>query len=91
MADTKTSALTAASVAALANEFAINEAGTSKKVTGTQIVVLVAANLAQSPSLLTLATSYTLAAGASMVVNRSYLINSGIKLTLGSAARFRVL
>ena len=33
MADTKISALTAASVAALANEFAINEAGASKKLT----------------------------------------------------------
>lgn len=35
MADTKISALTAATVAAAANEFAINEAGTSKKLTGT--------------------------------------------------------
>jgi hypothetical protein len=35
MADTKISALTAATAAAGANEFAINEAGTSKKVTGT--------------------------------------------------------
>jgi len=37
MADTKISALTAASVAAGANELAINEAGTSKKLTLTQI------------------------------------------------------
>ena len=37
MADTKISALTAASVAAAANEFAINEAGTSKKVTAAQL------------------------------------------------------
>ena len=37
MADTKISALTAAGSAAGANEYAINEAGTSKKVTGTQI------------------------------------------------------
>ena len=35
MADTKISALTAATAAAGANEFAINEAGTSKKLTGT--------------------------------------------------------
>ncbi len=40
MADTKISALSAASVAAVANEFAINEAGSSKKVTLTQIVTL---------------------------------------------------
>jgi len=37
MADTKISALTAAGSVAGANEFAINEAGTSKKVTATQI------------------------------------------------------
>ena len=37
MADTKISALTAATVAAVANEFAINEAGTSKKLTLQQI------------------------------------------------------
>jgi hypothetical protein len=41
MADTKISALTAAGSAAAANEFAINEAGTSKKVTGAQIKTLV--------------------------------------------------
>jgi hypothetical protein len=37
MADTKISALTAASAGAAANEFAINEAGTSKKLTLAQI------------------------------------------------------
>lgn len=37
MADTKISALTAASVGAAANEFAINEAGTSKKLSLSQI------------------------------------------------------
>lgn len=40
MADTKISGLTAASAAALANELAINEAGTSKKVTVAQIKAL---------------------------------------------------
>lgn len=40
MADTKISALSAASVAALANEIAINEAGTSKKITLTQVQAL---------------------------------------------------
>lgn len=38
MADSKISALTAAAAAAAANEFAINEAGTSKKLTLQQIV-----------------------------------------------------
>lgn len=47
MADTKISGLTAASAAAGANEFPINEAGTTKKVTGTQIAAMVqAANAA---------------------------------------------
>lgn len=41
MADTKISALTGAGSAAAANEYAINEAGTSKKVTGTQIKTFV--------------------------------------------------
>jgi hypothetical protein len=41
MADTKISALTAASAVAGANEFVINEAGTSKKVTATQIKTFV--------------------------------------------------
>lgn len=40
MADTKISGLTAASAAALANELAINEAGTSKKLTVQQIADL---------------------------------------------------
>lgn len=40
MADTKISALSAASVAAIANELAINEAGTSKKISITQLITL---------------------------------------------------
>jgi hypothetical protein len=40
MADTKISALTAASAAAVANELAINEGGTSKKISITQLVTL---------------------------------------------------
>lgn len=43
MADTKISALTAAGSAALANEIPINEAGTTKKITGTQLKTLLAA------------------------------------------------
>lgn len=38
---TKISAMTAASAAAAANEFEINESGTTKKVTGTQIATMV--------------------------------------------------
>src|SRR5688572_32030667 len=40
MADTKISALTAAAAAAVANEFPINEAGASKKVTLAQVKTL---------------------------------------------------
>lgn len=40
MVDTKISALSAASVAAIANELAINEAGTSKKISITQLITL---------------------------------------------------
>ena len=45
MANVKISDLTAASAAAAANEFEINEAGTSKKVTGTQISTFVRGNI----------------------------------------------
>ena len=45
MADTKISALTAATVAAAANEFAINEAGTSKKLTGALLKAFVVPTL----------------------------------------------
>jgi hypothetical protein len=45
MANVKISDLTAASAAADANEFEINEAVTSKKVTGAQISALVESNL----------------------------------------------
>lgn len=45
MADTKISALTAATAVAAANEFAINEAGASKKVTAQQIADFAATNL----------------------------------------------
>lgn len=44
MPDVKISGLPAASAAAAANEFEINEAGTSKKVTGTQIKTFAAAD-----------------------------------------------
>ena len=37
------------------------------------------------------AASYTLAANTSMVVNRSLSINTGVKVTLLSGARLRVL
>tara|TARA_R110000803_G_C11823193_1_gene302230 strand:- start:62 stop:658 length:597 start_codon:yes stop_codon:yes gene_type:complete len=45
MANVKISELTSASAAAAANEYEINEAGTSKKVTGTQMSAFVKADL----------------------------------------------
>lgn len=73
MADTKISALTAASAMADANEFAINEAGTSKKLSGTLVkawsgnVLRNVSTAAQSP-----------AAGAT-----TYLTNSNIAVPVG--------
>lgn len=48
MADTKISGLTAATAVAAANEFGINEAGTSKKVTAQQIADFTSTNLTGS-------------------------------------------
>jgi hypothetical protein len=57
MANVKISDLTAASAAAGANEFEINEAGTSKKVTGTQIASYVESTLGALASLNTVGAS----------------------------------
>lgn len=58
MPNTKISALTAAAQAALANEFPINEAGVSKKVSGTQLRALI------GPTLISGATGNANAAAA---------------------------
>lgn len=52
MANVKISGLTAAGSVAGANEFEINEAGTSKKVTGSQILAYVKANSTSGTSVL---------------------------------------
>lgn len=52
MANVKISGLTAAGSVAGANEFEINEAGTSKKVTGTQILAYVKSNSTSGTSIL---------------------------------------
>src|SRR5690348_10547010 len=44
MADTKISALTAAATALSTHEYAVNEGGTSKKVTGAQLATFMSAN-----------------------------------------------
>ena len=51
MADTKISALTAVASVVGANEFAVNEAGTSKKASGTQISTFINANLSLGAAL----------------------------------------
>ncbi len=57
MADTKISALSAASSVAAANEFAINEAGTSKKATAAQIRTFVGTNTA--PTVVAVTAEFT--------------------------------
>ncbi len=52
MANVKISGLTAAGSVAGANEFEINEAGTSKKVTGTQILAYVKSNSTSGTAIL---------------------------------------
>jgi hypothetical protein len=57
MADTKVSALTAASAALLTHEFPVNEGGTSRKVTGDQVVALAAS--AANPAIASTASQAT--------------------------------
>lgn len=57
MANVKLSELTAASAVAGANEFEINEAGTSKKVTGTQVASYVQSTLGALAPLSTVDTA----------------------------------
>ncbi len=82
MADTKISAMSAATAVAAANEFAVNEAGTSKKVTGTQIrefcggiiTKKLSASLANSTSTLTKVTNLDQATGTGTFTFRYFII-----------------
>lgn len=78
MADTKISALTAASAAALANEFPINEAGTTKKVTGTQIATLLRTG--------TTTNDNASAGQIGEVLESTVLVGSAVSLTTVTAA-----
>jgi hypothetical protein len=91
MSDTKISALTAASVAAGANELAINEAGASKKITVTQVNTYLLSINNIKPNENTQTTSFTVPANYSFVQPRMHKINSGVILSLGSGAIFRIL
>jgi hypothetical protein len=81
MADTKISALTAAGAAALANEHAINEAGTSKKVTQQQMhdsvdLLADAAALADANKILVIQSS--VAKDAALTALVTYLQTKGM-------------
>lgn len=69
MADTKISALTAAGSVAAANEFAINEAGTSKKVTATQIAAYIETLTASAAAPATGAANQNAAPSSTRVLN----------------------
>lgn len=84
MADTKVSALPAASVAAAANELPINEAGTSKKVTVTQLGVIMPFLGVYAPGSLTVPTG-----GFARMVSR-LVLTSTQRLTLQGTARLRI-
>lgn len=73
MADTKISALTAATAMADANEFAINEAGTSKKLTGTLIKAWIGDVLSNQST-----ATQNITAGVS-----AYLTGSNISVPVG--------
>lgn len=84
MADTKISALAAATTAAAANELAINEAGASKKLTVDQIRQFLYVNNPYAPGSFTVATENFVAH-----VKRLQLTGSQ-RATLQGTARVRI-
>ncbi len=83
MADTKISALTAATAAAAANELAINEAGTSKKVTMTQVATFV------NPTAYAYGT-FTLATGFGLHLVQRLTLTTTQRATIQGTARVRI-
>jgi len=73
MADTKISALTAVTTPAGADEFIVNEAGTSKKLTLTQVNAYCEPVSAASTSAQTLGTGDTYLAGSGLTITASRL------------------
>lgn len=84
MADTKISALTAASVVADANEFAINEASTSKKVTALQLAAYIGESVRNVST-----ADQTISAATAYVTNSNLAIPVG-KLRVGTVLRWRL-
>ena len=83
MADTKISALTAATAVVAANEFAINEAGTSKKVTALQVQ--------QFAAIQPYATgSFTVPTGYFVSISRHLILTSTQRVTLAGNATLRL-
>lgn len=86
MADTKISALTAASVAAVANELAINEAGVSKKITVGQLQTLISQAGASYAT-----GSFTAATGTFALMVNHLTLTSTQRVTLAGTARLRII
>ncbi len=85
MADTKISALAAASSVAAANEFAINEAGTSKKVTAAQI-----ANYVFTAGVYASGT-WSLTTGRYVQMVNHLILTTTERVTLAGTARLRIV
>jgi hypothetical protein len=83
VADTKISALTAAASFLLADELPVNEAGTSKKVTGLQMQTVLALNNQNTADLTPAAGASTYLTGASIAVPVG-------KLRIGTMFRWRL-
>jgi hypothetical protein len=84
VADTKVSALTAASVVADANEFGINESGVSKKVTALQLAAYIGESVRNAST-----SDQTISAATAYVVGSNLAVPVG-KLKIGTVLRWRL-
>lgn len=84
MADTKISALTAATSALGADELPVNEAGTSKKVTVTQLQQFVFTAGSYAPG------SFTVATGNYVAMVKQLILTGSQRLTMNGTARLRI-
>lgn len=84
MADTKTSALTAATAALAADEIPINEAGTSKKLTVTQLGALMPVLGVYAPG------SFTIPTGGFGHMVKRLTLTSTQRATIQGTAQLRI-